>query len=145
MKNLVWTTLTLLILSSCAGLEKLQNEWITENCSEETARTTAAQQASRGQAMNAQPYMQCPIQNRDAILKAYREGFQQSATQATPMRVRGYGYANPRAWFCESHAFMKKFPGFGPTELEAKQASVTECKKSYHEMHCEVDHCQPNQ
>ncbi len=52
--------------------------------------------------------------------------------------------ANPKAWYCTSEAFMQNFQAFGPTEIEARQATQQACQQKYHAMHCKEVHCQPN-
>lgn len=95
-----------------------------------------------GSTIPAQTPTQAPTQNSGTIINIGGLGGifgkNPAPTHETPSQ-------NQKAWYCSVKPFMKMYDAFGPTQLEAKQATMTACGKSHAAMHCDDVTCTKNE
>jgi hypothetical protein len=85
-------------------------------------------------------------------MAGYREGYAagiEATKKPVPstminVNLGGGSGQSEKAYFCETHAFTKRFAAFGATEIEARESVKAKCASEYHEMHCGNATCRRN-
>ena len=113
-----------------------QEAYRAEACTADAAREEGARDGAAGKPFHPAIADGCEASRRDALLAAYRVGFQQAAEKAGKPGVPG-----GRAFRCEVTPFAEPVVAYGATEAEARAATADACGKKAGALHCQAITC----
>jgi hypothetical protein len=139
--------LATLMLFSCAGMDMgaMQEQFKNENCNQEKGYEHGRNDASEGKAMDSGWAGVCNPQDRKAVMKGYREGYEAQdkaedgdgvVVKAPGIDIRVGNGQREKSWVCEINVFGDTFSGFGPTKGRAAEEARSKCTAKNNAVHC---------
>lgn len=140
-----------LSLSACATAPRPATPVISAFCSKDASRERGFSDARDGTARDTAFLRLCASGERDAYLRAYRDGYEAGRRKAhevarpelnnsVPLPSLGRNLASPE-WVCEVEASAKIFTGVGPTRSDADRSARETCGAHFQASYCSQSDC----
>jgi hypothetical protein len=146
----IWIAVVL-ACSACATVPPPPAPVVSAACGKDASRRRGADDAAEGRGRDSAYLRLCPPTERDAFLRAYREGFE----AAKKLKHREVEVARPEVlttpaiarlpasptWACEVEAASRVFTGVGMSEGEAAVAAKDACGAHFQTSSCGQTDC----
>ncbi len=139
-----------LSLSACAGAPRPAAPLVSSFCSKDASRERGFSDAADGTTRDTAFLRLCAAPERDAFLRAYREGYDAGRRNAhevarpelkdPPALNLSRNLASPD-WVCEVEASAKIFTGVGSTRADADRSARETCGAHFQASYCTQTDC----